>query len=218
MKEVQAAFDSVARALAFAFNADGAYIAPPVMNRVMAAIPAKKKRGQKEVGWTRKPSGPPPQPGEAVRGLDKAAQAGLILQLVGRLGQEQQNALQARFTRPQVPCSCGSPCCQGSRTHSGWKRAIDGLCETLKSDANVMRRRGKLGMSTEPRLRLAIVVNYFRDTPDSMAGIAASVGVNSVTAARHSELIRSYLYRVESDALLEIALIFDQVGVVGYLD
>ena len=218
MADVKAAFDSVARALEFAFNADGAYIAPPVMNRVMAAIPAKKKRGQKEIGWTRKPSAPPLQPGEAVRGLDKAAQAGFILQLVGRLGAEQKNALEARFTRPHLPCSCGSPCCQGWRTHHAWKRAIDALCESLKDDANIMGRRGKLGMSTEPRLRLAIVANYFKNIPEATTRIADQVGVNSVTAARHSELIRSYLYRVESEALLDIALIFDQVGIVGYLD
>ncbi len=210
-------FDSVSRALDFAFNVKHGALVPPVMNRAMADTPAKKKKKQ-DGNWDRVASRSHLQPGESLRGMSRIGQAGMILQLVARLNIEQQYALRARFIRPDSPCACGSPCCQGHRVNLAWKQAVDGLCEYLKSDAYVVRRsRSKLGLSTEPRLRLAIVTGHFLSKLHPQAQIAAEVGVSATTVAKHSELIGKCLEVLEDSALEEIALIFDQVGLVGFV-
>jgi hypothetical protein len=169
MQEDHPLFDSAIKALVFAFNAAEAYyIASPTMNTMMAAVPNKPTRRSKALmkqlasdqpdGPSKaRPSPPPAQPGELLRGLNKAAQAGFILKQICRLEPVHYRVLEARFTRPAAPCACRSSCCQGWKPTLRWSGAIVALCELLKESGDITKTPGKRGLSTEPRLRRMLV-------------------------------------------------------------
>ena len=221
----QVAFDSVVKALVFAFNAsDSYYIASPVMNKAMAEAPVKKKRAKKGAKQVQdeeikpRPSPPPMQPGERLRGLNKAMQAGFILQLVRRLEPHHADILAACYTHPTNPCQCQSPCCQGFRPTPRWRDAITRICEHLKETGDVVKAPGKRGLSTEPTLRRLLVERYFLDNGVSTAKLARIAKISNITAAKHDEWITTYLEQEETEARLQIAGVFDQEGVTGLIE
>lgn len=215
------AFDSTRRALAFAFNHLDASIPAPMMVRMMAEItPATKKPKKGTLAETlSKRSGPPANPGARLRGLDKTLQAGFILQQVARLDPPHKNSLAARFTRFSDPCSCGSPCCRGFRFNIRWNQAINDLCQIVKESGDVLRVKGKKGLSTDPRLRRLIIERFFRSdaTGWSLASIARQAEVTPATASLHTSWIEDYLTQNETDAMLQIDAIFDQTGITGLI-
>jgi len=226
------AFDHVDKALVFAMNAAEAYhIASPVMNKAMAAVPIAKPKAKKKKKVLHL-QGPDPleepesrprptiisQPGERLRGLNKAMQAGFILQIVGRLDPHHARILEARYIEPTAPCYCQSPCCQGFRQTQRWGQAIGALCEILKETADVLRQPGKKGLSTEPVLRRLLVERYFLNEATPISRLAKQAKVSPITAAKHDGWIREYLERELTEALMQIAALFDQEGVTGFLD
>lgn len=218
------AFDSVIKALIFAFNAsDAYYIASPVMNKAMADVPVKKKRAKKganpeqEAEIKPRPSPPPMQPGERLQGLNKAMQAGFILLQVKRLESTQQAILAACYTNPTLPCQCHSSCCQGFRATPRWTAAVAAICEALKEHADVIKQPGKRGLSTEPTLRRLLVERYFLDNGVSTAKLARLAKISTITATKHDEWITAYLEQEETEARIQIAAIFDQEGITGLL-
>ena len=222
------AFDSVERALVFAFNSsETTEIASPVMNRAMSEVPVKPKRKRKakkgedgppEPPEKVRPSPPPAQPGERLRGLNKAMQAGIILQVVKRLDPIHADILAARYTHPTTPCQCQAMCCRGFRPVQRWTKAIYRICEALKETADVTRTPGKRGLSTEPTLRRLLVERYFLGLGQSTVKLARIAKVSHITAAKHDEWIRAYIEEEETRAKLEIAAIFDQEGITGFLE
>jgi hypothetical protein len=226
------AFDDVGKALVFAMNAAEAYhIASPVMNKAMAAVPVAKPKAKKkkQVLLLGDPALAEPeeikhrptiisQPGEHLRGLNKAMQAGFILQIVGRLDPQHARILEARYIEPTAPCYCQSPCCQGFRQTLRWSKAIVALCEILKESADVLRQPGKKGLSTEPVLRRLLVERYFLNQASPIARLARIAKVSPITAAKHDGWIRDYLERERTEAMMQIAALFDQEGVTGFLD
>lgn len=218
-------FDSVIKALTFAFNDPDPVINPPTMNRMMAAVKGKEYRRAQVKPLKdgeearRKPSPPLPQPGEMLKGLNRAAQAGFILSQVSRLDRCHQCALEARLTRIQIPCACKSPCCRGFKISPRWSRAIDDLTEIVKDSGDVMRIPGKKGLSTDPRLRRLIIERFFNPADlRSVAVLSRRAGVSSITAAKHTEWIGHYLEQTEGEALSQIAAIFDQSGITGVIE
>lgn len=222
-------FDSTLKALRFAFNAGEAYyIASPTMNVMMAEAKVKKPRRVKgkphpdDFQPEAKARGPRPlaQPGEALQGLNKAGQAGFILQTCLRLDIRHYSILQARFTINSTPCSCGSPCCRGSRTVPRWASAITQLCAILKESGDVLKAPGKRGLSTDPTLRRMIVERFFwqgEGNPPSVAALARIARVSPITAAKHAEWIETYLDQEEMEAGLQVQALFDQTGVTGLI-
>ena len=232
-------FDSVIKALVFAFNAgDDYYLPSPVMNRAMAetiiAKPTKKKK-KKEAPFIDGTTGealdespdepkpvrgmkPPAQPGERLQGLNKAQQAGIILHTVGRLASIHKYALTAQFTKPDLKCQCQSPCCKGSKPTIRWVRAIECVCSHVKQDADILKVPGKKGLSTTPHLRRLIVERYFLQNGSSIAMLARRAKVSAITAAKHNEWITTYLEEACTEALIQIALLFDEQKITGFLE
>ena len=216
-------FDSVIKALTFAFNAgEDFHIASPVMNKAMAEVKVKKSR-RKVTAEAAQLLAPEPrvggfytkQPGESLQGWNKAMQAGFILQVVARLDAYQVSLLAARFTRPTTPCQCQNLCCQGFRVTPRWGKALDYLCLHLKLDANIV---GKDGLSTEPFLRKLVVERYFLNDPGSIAHLARRAKVSHITATKHANWIQEYLGKEETEAMEQIALLFDQEKITGLID
>lgn len=227
-------FDSTRKALLFAFNATDTSIPAPVMNRVMSQISPKKvtKKALKERARALKLAGlepetvfeqlrsrPQQQPGDLLRGLDKAAQAGFILKQVAKLDPPHLNALRARLTRSREPCSCRTGCCQGWRLTWGWESAVHELNVIVKESGDVIKRKGKKGLSSAPKLRQLLIERYFT-TGDgqSTAQIARHADVSPITAGTHADWIEAYLERIENEAWYQIDAIFDQTGITGLLD
>lgn len=216
-------FDSVIKALTFAFNAgEDFHIASPVMNRAMAEIKVKKKLKKVTAEAAQllapEPKGGaylPKQPGESLKGWNKALQAGFILQVVRRLDAYQVNLLAARFIRPTAPCQCQNLCCQGFRVTPRWGKALDYLCLHLKDDANIV---GKDGLSTEPFLRKLVVERYFLNDPSSIAHLARRAKVSHITATKHANWIQGYLEKEETEAMEQVALLFDQEKITGLIE
>jgi hypothetical protein len=223
-KQELPAFDSVVKALVFAFNAsDAYYIASPVMNKAMAEVPVKKKRAKKGANAEQdeetkpRPSPPPMQPAERLQGLSKAMQAGFILLQVKRLEATQQAILAACYTHPTNPCQCQRPCCQGFQPTPRWSKAIAVICDALKENADVIKQPGKRGLSTEPTLRRLLVERYFLGGGMPTAKLARIAKISTITATKHDEWITSYLEAEETEARIQIATIFDQEGITGLL-
>lgn len=218
----QPAFDSVERALVFAFNAtEVVHVASPLMNTAMAEVPVKKKRAKKgaeqppDEETRARPASPISQPGERLKGLNAAHQAGVILAVVRRLDPHHGRILAARYTHPTFPCQCQSPCCQGYRPTLRWVGAVSYLCEFLMVQASVVD--GKEGLSTDPNLRRLIVERHFLRSETSNAQLARKAKMSAITVAKHAEWITTYLEREEDEANKQIALLLDQEGITGFL-
>lgn len=217
-------FDSTRKALVFAFNALDTTIPSPAMNRAMAEINIAIKKCERAAGRTGDYLGDKKmsalrQPGDVLRGLEKAHQAGFILQQVGRLDPRHQNVLAARLTAPTLPCLCGARCCRGFYVHHKWANAIHSLCEVLKESGDVLRQPGRRGLSTEPRLRRLIVERFFVPEHQGSISLLARKGeVSPLTAAKHESWISDYLTQTEGEAWVEIDDIFDQVGITGLIE
>jgi len=213
-------FDNVEKALSFAFNLELGNLPAITMNKMMAEGPPEKLKGQ---GPIETPSRPSPslgaQPGDRLSGLDRAAQAGFILQLVARLDRAHQNTLAARLTRHRDSCSCRNACCRGWRPNKGWSTAIYGLCELLQDTEDAKKATGKRGFSTDPKLRKLLVERFFYSglSPFSTTRLAETTGVSHVTVVKHNEWSVAILEAVENEAWQQIGAIFDAEGVTGWL-
>lgn len=62
-------------------------------------------------------------------GLDGAAQAGMILNVLDGLGQVAVAALKASCGTRTVPCSCRSACCSGAKINREWRDAVERLAQ-----------------------------------------------------------------------------------------
>lgn len=219
-------FDSPKAALVFALNADQVEMPRPFMNKAMAEAPTKKKtkkakkmladHGVEEREVVRKMNtGPTPV---RLRGFEKAAQAGFILQQFARLDQEHQVVLTGLLARAYDPCLCQRVCCSGWAVNPRWRQATTDMCLILKESGDVLKTPGKKGLSTQPALRMALVEQFFTKRPVSVTDLAASCEVSHMTVATHRAWINGYLEQVETEAWLSIQDIFDQSGVTGFVE
>lgn len=212
------AFDSVEKALVFAFNTtEEVQVASPLMNTAMAEVklPSKAPKQEQESESGPKPTRPPVQPGERLRGLNRVMQSAMMLQVIMRLDRHHIHLLSARYTHPTFPCQCQSPCCQGIRPTLRWVKSIGILCDIVRDDADIVPL--KKGYSTTPELRRLIVERYFLAEKASNLWIARKAKVSNITVGKHTELIEDYLDREETEALEQVALLFDQEGITGLL-
>lgn len=211
-------FDDVREALVFALNANDQVMPRPLMNKAMAAAPGKKfsktikKKYDLQVEETRRVQ---LYPRAHFKGLDKAHQAGLIIAKLETLGIEQSTVLKGLLIHPHDLCSCGQPCCCGSRPNARWCIAVKQTCHILKEMASVMTKLGKRGLSTQPVLRQKLVETWYTGSRLNMKILAKTCGVSVITANVHNDLICAWLQQTETEAWSQIAPILDQAGIVG---
>lgn len=70
-------------------------------------------------------------PDTGLGGLDGAAQAGIIMSALHRLGTVEEAALVAACAPHSLPCACRNPCCSGKRFNNVWSAAISTLCDQM---------------------------------------------------------------------------------------
>ena len=91
-------------------------------------------------------------PSRGLSGLDGAAQAGMIMNVVRRLGELYKSVLVASTAPMTLPCTCMRPCCSGKLINFEWHDAIEYLAwASVKAVPGV----------TEPELRTALIARHF---------------------------------------------------------
>lgn len=78
--------------------------------------------------------------GRGLAGLDRAAQAGMILNILESLGKLQIATLIASAAPRALPCHCRRPCCSGRRVNTYWREAVDVLTHAAAVEAEVDAR------------------------------------------------------------------------------
>lgn len=214
-----ALFDTTASALRFALNYSGA-MPRPVMNKMTAADPSLKRvevkvNDEKKVvirGSRRRFNGVP-------RGLDGAAQAGMIAKQLDYLPTEQKDCVIAQYKQWVLPCSCKSPCCSGFMRNPGWSEAVDRLCNHLKDQANLTRVHGRKGLSTHPIMRRALVERFFIPGKTIvLSELAERCEVTPQTVITHKKPIEAYLEAQLRLGMISLDQILTTLGIVGPID
>jgi hypothetical protein len=212
-------FDSVRATLVFAFNSDEDGMRAPVMSREMAQHVEKKTQDRMAEPSAEEFLPIPPQL-ERLRGLDKVAQAAFICKLLSKLDEPEGHMLVAVCRRQRDPCNCRSACCRGWKVNRQWGEAMSGLLAWVQTTAEVVEP-GKRGMSTLPELRAHILGAYVSGRGDvkdlSLSHTAEKHGVSPTTVAKHRDLLWACLEALERRAWVEIAQIFDDRGITGFL-
>lgn len=220
----RALFASAKDALRFALNFSDDSIPGPVMNKEMASVPAAAVSGSTKIlGEARAASKTAPMRSVALGGTqDRAGMAGWILQRFEQLDQWEKAVLRIRMINPRQPCSCGAACCRGWSVKKEWIHFILMLAEYVKEDAELLKaaRPGVRGLSTDPKLRRALIEDYARDEErrKSVSELAEITGVSRITVAGHRNLIHEHLKGLEDKAWEDLAQLFDQVGITGDLN
>ncbi len=243
-KEPLPPFDDSRKAATFALNAHDVEMPRPAMNAAMsrgikkrqskaAAKREAKVRRERQLAETGSYSDEPDvldgtrrgnpaasARGEAQRawlGLARPAQAGLILQVMGKLDREQLVVLTGLLVRPATPCSCRSACCSGWARSPRWQHAVAETCQLVKESMDLVRVPGKKGLSTHPEMRRAIIEAHYRAEPAPLAALAHVAGVTPITAAKHRAWITEALARIEQEAWVQLDALFDQHGITGMI-
>lgn len=222
-KPPRALFSSARDALRFALNHEDLSIPGPTMNAAMAESPQPPFKGGASGGGVAQ--GPVSRRQESrnvpLGGMsDRTLMSGWILLRLATLSIERRSVLEAVLINPRRLCPCGRACCRGWLVKVEWVQAIRLLCSHLELRADLAKVPGKRGLSTDPRLRQALVEDYCR-IPAKRASVADLVDITDVTAvtvAKHREMVHSYLTSLEFDAWAEINEIFDTYGITGHIE
>lgn len=213
-----ALFDSTRKALRFALNHHVA-VSAPVMNRMMQQ--ASKRTALKLADGTvievAAPGGKPTN--SDLKGLEGAATAGYVLRMLASLPDAQQMILMARSVRPTMPCACRAPCCAGERPHPTWLRSVNALCHHLMVDAALSQIKGKKGLSTGPKLRMALVGKYLVPSREiTMVQIAEQCDITEKTVLAHKKPIYGYLTVQEDEGWSTLDHSLSAQGIVDFIE
>lgn len=223
-------FDDTRKALRFALNADHVQMPRPAMTVAMVEglkqrMKPKRRRNKSEAlaVQLQEALGAEEDLVTTVRGLftrkqasltsiEKAAQAGFILQVFSQLDWHHQVLIRGRVLRPAMPCACRRSCCSGWATSMMWAKAIDDTCKLLQ-DSTAQGAKGSI--STLPKLRRAVVQGWYSRREMRLIDLAGHVGCSSVTAAKHRALIVEWLERIENEAWVEADATLGNAGITG---
>lgn len=154
-------FASAEAAVRFALSIEGR--APrPEMNLML----------DRSVGWSE------------LSALDRAAQAGMILNIIERQGRLAMAVMTAAVAPRWKSCSCRRPCCSGQEKNLDWHRAINIIAE--EAVAHVPSRAKYL-------LRLACVLKVYGARDSSYKEIAEDVFVDEETVSKHYKAVLRWL-------------------------
>jgi len=134
----------------------------PAMNRVL----------DRSIGWSE------------LSPLDKAAQAGMILNIVERQGRLAMAVMTAAVAPRWRSCSCRRPCCSGQEKNLDWYRAINIIAE--EASAYVPSRAKYL-------LRIACVLKVYGARDSSYRNIAQDISVDEETVSKYHKTILRWL-------------------------
>ena len=158
-------FQSAREAIRFAATREG-NPKPPLSSRMVATTPGTRVL-------------------RVLAGLDAAAQAGMIMNVIGSLGRLAVAILIADAAPQSMPCSCRRPCCSGHQINRQWRLAID----TIAQDAV---RALPAGSKTSYALRSSVIVKIYGGKT-TFVEIAKELKVDQETVSRQHRAIHTWL-------------------------
>lgn len=171
--EIEPLFRSVQDACIFALNFNLEQFARPTINAM---------------------SSPATGQGRGLGGMDGAAQAGMIREIIKRLGDLDERIVIARVAPKWKRCECGSACCSGRQPNKEWIEAIDWI--TRESV-----RRGMLaGCISHYRMRRGLIEKYFGVGGINLGKLAENCGMHRNTAGEQNTRMRKHLEDAERRA------------------
>lgn len=223
-------FDSARAALQFALNYVRTRYAQPLMTKTMAEMSAIKKKpklkrrtikdpitGEKTVMVTKAPE---PEltkrlRGAArpnLRGLDQAAQAGMILLHFAKLSDPKRHALTCAVLRSSEACSCRSPCCSGWRFNQEWLESAEALADYFGQEWVSMSNRSR----QHPLLRRKLVQKHYDPkTRINLQELAEACSVSEATVTKYREIIGTALGELERFGWEEFSAHLLESNIVG---
>jgi hypothetical protein len=203
-------FATSREALTFAINFQGEGIKQPTMTRMMSEM-QKADKEQQAITQRRSVN--------TMRGLsqlDKSAQAGLILQLFGRLPDPVIHLLLCSVMRPRDMCNCRRPCCSGFSTNKEWLDALRQVDASVYTFQNTTKIPGKKGFITPAPLRAEIVRQFFdRASKQTQEQMAEKLNLHEATIGQHQKVIGKHLLGLVRDGFTELDVILVEAGIVG---
>jgi hypothetical protein len=152
-------------------------------------------------------------PETGLAGLDGAAQAGIIVSLMHRLGPVAEASLIATCAPHTAVCSCRRPCCSGHAFNAIWNRAVTTLADAVP-------------LKLPYGIKLGAILKIY-GTNLTLARIARQSGYDPHTVGKHFKLIQHWLKGkpatrdskaeegVEAAAWKEIESLLRDRGIVG---
>jgi hypothetical protein len=207
-------FASSREALTFAANFKGETIKASTMNRMLADM---QKTDPEAVSSARKGA---PNTMKGLSSLDRAGQAGLIMQLFYRLPDGVIPVALAAVLKPRDVCSCRQPCCQGWRTNKFWFINLAYIDEAVWQWLEDTKPKGKKGAFTlTAPLRAELVRQFFdRSSKQTQADIAERFGLSEEGVASHQRKIGKHLTGLIRDSFSKLDEILVEAGIVGAVE
>lgn len=210
-------FATSREALVFAANHSNDLYQPPLMNRMLAEVArARRARANQdeevEVAQQRRATL------MSFPGLERAGQAGLILQLVAQLPDETIHVLLASVLRPRNACSCGAPCCSRWRINNDWLESVAIVVGMVARAQDNAKDSGKKFI-TPPSLLTDIVRQFFdRDAKETRDEIATRHDLSPQTITKHQKVLGRHLVGLVRSGFTKLDVILVDAGIVGALE
>lgn len=151
--------------------------------------------------------------GKGLGGLDGAAQAGMILAEVKRVGEFGEACIIARTALRMLPCSCRSDCCGGHKPNWMWMDAISVASNETWKAIEDQREPGKRGDKNDAVMRRMIVAKYFGASA-KIGDIARKCDVTDLTIINHRTKIMKVLKKAEGEAWMLLESYLQECGVI----
>jgi hypothetical protein len=147
--------------------------------------------------------------GNGIGGYDAAAQAGMILAEIRKLGFIKEAILVARVAPKRRPCDCRSRCCSGSFENKDWRESIFLINNHLRDMSNMKNMTFQL--------RDALIRKYF-GSEEQQNKIAERCFVHRDTVAvQYSKAVKE-LTSLEKSAWRKIDEFLIESGMIEQID
>lgn len=205
-------FASSRKALTFAANFKGETIKASTMLKMLAEMqpaPVEETEGVQRKSTSNTLKG--------LSSLDKAGQAGLIMQLFAQLPDKHLQILLAAVVKPRDACSCRAPCCSGWRSNKFWFTNLAFVDAELWQWLEDTRPKGKKGAYTlTAPLRAELLRQFFdRSSKQTQTDIAERFGISEEAVANHQRRISKHLTGLVRDSFSKLDDILVSAGIVG---
>ena len=139
---------------------------------------------------------------DTAKGVDnerEQGQAGAIQAMMKSTGEFHEACLISRRAAHKITCSCGAPCCSGSKPNWVWHEAINFITMEVKRLIDMERRDGIRGIKDDPAMRRALVAKYFGERI-RINELAKACEVADATVASHHGKITKIIKKTEGEA------------------
>lgn len=205
-EQTQPLFEKSRAAVAFALNHSRSLYSQPLMTKAANALSAAQEKAQSS-GRLR--------PGrEELRGLDGAAQAGLIYIHLDRLAPFQRECLISRTAVHSFPCNCRSACCMGVRPNPEWVEAIKKVSDYLRNEIDRRQAKARKKITINPQLRRMLIERHF-GRKHTLGDLAEQFQLSENTVASYSKTCSEILSGWEKDGWTAMDTVLSELDIIG---